>query len=223
MIPSMPGSYALRALLPLNPEPPEDILLEEVDTARTRKVTQTLLSGVAAARQAGEDRAAGGRPEVFEETVEQGVSADLLDALVRLGGTADDPSPVEISVSWTYAAPMEPAPAISIPAGLLPVLSQGADILRGSPEQVPGTITGVVIRLHRRQRLGPGEITIEGYVDSRLGSSTRNVKVELDEKTYEQAIEAHRSGTTVRVQCQLEYGHSRLTVRRVVRFDTVPS
>lgn len=218
MIPSRPGSFALRALLPLNPEPPDELLVATVDTTSIRKVTRTLMSGIATAKSAAEQRAAGADEAVFEQSIAQGVSADLLDAIVRLGGPDTDPAPVELGVSWTYAAPEAPVEPVHIPAGLMPVLAQGADILRGAPEEVEGTVTGLVVRLHRQDKLGPGEITVQGYVESAAGSSTRNIKMELDEVTYGQAIAAHRDGATVRVRCTIRYGGPRLSVSHVESF-----
>jgi hypothetical protein len=219
MIPSRPGSFALRALLPLNPESPEELLVHTVDTQSIRKVTRTLLSGISAARSAAEERASGASGDVFEQSVEKGVSADLLDALVRLGGTEETANSVELGVSWTYAAPEQPVSPLRIPAGLIPVLAQGADILRGSPEEAEATVTGLVIRLHRETKLGPGEITVQGYLESSLGSSIRNVKMELDEVTYGLAIAAHRDGATVRARCTIRYGASRIVVIRVDSFN----
>jgi hypothetical protein len=218
MIPSQPGSFVLRALLPLNAEPPNELLFETTDTTSIRKVTRTLMSGVAAAQSAAEEHAAGASPSVFEDAVAQGVSADLLDALVRLGGPEGDPSALEVGVSWTYAAPEPAATPVRIQAGLIPVIAQGAAILRGAPEEVVAAVTGLVVRLHRETPLGPGEITVQGFVESEVGSSTRNVKIELDEPAYEDAIAAHRDGRTVLVRCIVRYG-VRLEVVRVEQFS----
>jgi hypothetical protein len=218
MIPSRPGSYALRALLPLNPEPPEELLVATVDTKSIRKVTRTLMSGIATAKSAAEQRAAGAEKTVFAQAIADGVSADLLDAIVRLGGPSTDPAPVELGISWTYAAPEAPLEPVRIPVGLMPVLAEGADILRGAPEEVAGTVTGLVVRLHRQEKLGPGEITVQGFVESAAGSSTHSIKMELDEGTYGQAIAAHRDGATVSVRCTIRYGGPRLSVSRVESF-----
>ena len=86
MIPSMPGSFTLRALLPINPERPEDIFFPELDTQSVRAVTRTMVEGITAARTAAMQHADGSPVEVFENVVSQGVSAELLDAIVRLGG-----------------------------------------------------------------------------------------------------------------------------------------
>lgn len=219
MIPSRPGSFTLRALLPLNAEAPEELLVQTVDTKSIRKVTLTLVAGIAAAKAAAEQRAAGAGEDVFERSVETGVSADFLDALVRLGSTEEEPSDIELGVSWTYAAPNSPVAPTRIPAGLMPVLAQGAAILRGSPEEAEGTVTGLVIRLHRESKLGAGEITIQGYVESRIGSSVRNIKMELDDVSYARAIDAHRDGATVQVRCVIRYGSSRVVVVRVDSFS----
>ena len=129
MIPSTPGSFTLRALLPINPEPPEALLIPSVDTSRIRSVTRTLLAGVRAATAAARERVNGASNSVFDEAVAAGVSADMLDALVRLGGSEGDTSSVELSVTWTYAAPEAPTEPVRIDAGMLPVLADGADHL----------------------------------------------------------------------------------------------
>lgn len=103
MIPSMPGSFTLRALLPINPEPPEELLLQDVDTANIRAVTRTLLSGVHAAAHAAVQRVEGGPITVFRDAVPAGVSAELLDAIVRLGGMETQAGAIEIGVAWTFA------------------------------------------------------------------------------------------------------------------------
>lgn len=222
MIPSTPGSFTLRALLPINPEPPEALLIPSVDTSRIRAVTRTLLSGVRAATAAARERVGGASNTVFDDAVAVGVSADLLDALVRLGGTESDASSVELSVAWTYAAPEAPAEPVRIEAGILPVLAEGADHLRSTQEDVVATLTGLVVRLHREPNLGAGEVTITGYFDSAAGSSTRSVKMQLDEITYGQAIAAHRDGATVQVRCVVQFGGPRLVVNSVRSFVVLP-
>lgn len=222
MIPSISGSFTLRALLPINPEPPEALLIPSVDTSRIRSVTRTLLSGVRAATTAAQERVNGASIAVFDEAVAVGVSADLLDALVRLGGTEGDTSTVELGVTWTYAAPEAPTEPVRIESGLLPVLAEAADHLRSTQEEAVATLTGLVVRLHREPNLGPGEVTITGYFDSAAGSSTRSVKMQLDEITYGQAIAAHRDGATVQVRCLVQFGGPRLVVTSVHTFTVLP-
>lgn len=219
MLPARPGSFALRALLPLNTAEPDELLLPTVTTTSVRRVTRTLMTAVGAARSAAEARAGGESDDVFVDSVESGVSADLLDALVRLGGPDNDVAPVELAVSWTYAAPEEPLEPVALSAGLMPVLAHGADVLRGTPDEVSATVTGLVVRLHRHEKLGPGEVTIQGFVESSVGSSTRQVRAELDEVTYGDAIAAHRDGSSVRVRCVVRFGGARLEVTHVESFD----
>lgn len=222
MLPSRPGSFALRALLPLNASEPEELLLPTTTTTSVRQVTWTLARAVVAAQSAAEAAVAGAGDQVFEQAVEEGVSADLLDALVRLGGPEDDLAPVELSVRWTYAAPEAELEPVRLSTGILPVLAYGADVLRGTPDEVDATVTGLVVRLHRHDRLGAGEITIQGFVESEIGSSTRQVRMQLDEPTYEQAIDAHREGTGVRVRCRVRWGGARINVTHVEAFGLTP-
>lgn len=221
MLPSRPGSFSLRALLPLNDSSPEDLLLPTVSSPNVRRVTQTLWSGVQAAVKAAIERISGEDDTVFERAVDRGVSADLLDALVRLGGPEIDPSPVELTVDWTYASPAQPLEPLWIASGLMPTLAHGADVLRGTPDEVDAMVVGLVVRLHRRQPLGPGEITVQGFVDSRVESSTRHVRIELDEGTYGLAIEAHRAGRTVACRCVIRFGGPRIEVMRIESFEVL--
>lgn len=219
MIPSLPGSFTLRALLPINPEPPDQLLVPSIDTANIRSVTRTLVSAVRAAKQAAVERVGGGEDNVFEDAVQQGVSAELLDALVRLGGMEHEPADLEVGVAWTYAAPEPPAQPVRIEAGLLPSLAEGASILRRAVDEVPAVMTGSVTRLHREQGLGPGEVTVYGFLEAGTDSSTRTMTFELDEATYEVAIGAHRTGETVRVACTVRFDSPRLTILGWSRFE----
>ncbi len=219
MIPSMPGSFTLRALLPINAEPPEQLLLPALDTASIRSVSRTLISGVRAARDAAEARSQGAGTNVFDAAVSEGVSAELLDALVRLGGPEGETSAVELGVTWTYSAPEPRSEPIRIEPGLLPVLAEGVAVLRASVEEVSAVLTGSVTRLHREPNIGAGEVTVQGYLDAGAGSSTRSMKFELDEYSYSRAIAAHRDGSTVRVACIVRFDSPRLVVVRVTSFE----
>lgn len=222
MIPSMPGSFTLRALLPINAESPEDLLVPQSDTTTIRAVTRTLLSGLRAARAAAVARAGGADTSVFEDAVADGVSAELLDALVRLGGPTGESSTVEVGVAWTYAAPEPPSEPVRIEAGLFPILAEGVGVLRRSTEEITATLTGSVTRLHREPNLGAGEVTVQGYLDASTGSSTRSMKFELDEPSYELAIAAHRDGSTVRVGCTVRFDSPRLVIVAVNNFKVMP-
>jgi hypothetical protein len=219
MIPSMPGSFTLRALLPINAEPPDQLLVPSIDTASIRSVSRTLLSAVRAARQAAVDRVGGADETVFETAVDEGVSAELLDALVRLGGMEHQSADLELGLTWTYAAPEPPTLPVRIEAGLLPSLAEGAGILRQATDEVPAVLTGSVTRLHRESVVGPGEVTVHGYLDAGAGSATRTMTFELDEETYQTAIGAHSSGATVRVVCTVRFDSPRLTILGMSRFE----
>jgi hypothetical protein len=219
LIPSVPGSFTVRALLPIASPLPEAFPFVDLPAERVRRVTQTLLTGVRAARAATVARIEGAPATVFDEAVEQGVSADLLDAVVRLAGSPELDSAVELAVSWTYAAPTAPVEPIRIEAQLLPIVSWAADYLRGGPETFDLTVTGLVVTLHRTAPLGAGEVTVRGFVEGDgWGSSTRNLKMELDESTYNDATEAHRQGRTVRAVCRVERDVAALRVLGVERF-----
>jgi hypothetical protein len=218
MIPSRPGSFTLRALLPLTPDDPDEILFETVDDTSTRDVARTLLRAVESARVTAVEIANGAPIDLMSEVVPLGVSADLLDAMVRLGGSHLTATSVELTLAWTYAAPEEPPNPIVIPAGIMPVLASSAEMLQGAPEEIQAKVSGLVVRLHRAAPVGDGEITIDGFIETNAGSSTRSVRVELHEDLYEQAIQAHRDGVPVHLECVVRLG-TRVKVLRVEDFS----
>lgn len=200
VIPSSPGSFVMRVLLPLA-EPPEQEPLPLAGPASpsVRKVATTILRATSTAVETALDVGRGGELQRWEDAVGQGVSSNLCDALARLpSSNAPKLGDAELRIDWTWAAPDDTTSPIVVPTGLAPILAAGSDYLRGEPEEHTIWLTGLVIKLHRETASGPGEITIRGYVEG-LDSGTRTVRLDLDERTYREAIQAHDRGISVRV------------------------
>ena len=98
------GCFVVTSLTPVVP-PPMPTLFPDPDARNApieRRTTRRLVEAVTAARQATE-RAAAGDDCAFEETVANGVSANLCEALVRIIG----PFPtVDVGVSWARTRPV---------------------------------------------------------------------------------------------------------------------
>jgi hypothetical protein len=114
-------------------------------------------------------------------------------------------------------APSADIREVTIPAGLAPILEAAADYLTGQPPEHSVVVTGLVTKLHRETPVGPGAVTVRGYVEG-LELSSRSVKVELDADTYREAIAAHDRGATVQVAALVRREPRSLAVVRVEDF-----
>jgi hypothetical protein len=219
LIPSVPGSFVARALLPLNTLEGTPLPLVGPAEPAVRDVSTTILRATGAAVESARAIALGSSNSLWDDAVQEGVSANLCDALARLSGRdAEASSQVDLRIDWTWAAPDDPMSPVSVPAGLAPILDYGSDYLRGGPEEHTIRITGLVTHLHREKGTGPGEITVRGYIEQ-WDAGSRALRVELDEGTYRQAISAHEAGTTVRLTAQVRRAMGRVEVVHVVDLD----
>jgi hypothetical protein len=219
VIPSVPGSFVARALLPLNTLAGTPLPLIGPAEPNVRLVSTTILRATDAAIASAQAVVAGEPLTRWSDAVGVGVSANLCDALARLIRTdVETAAAVDLHIDWTWAAPDEPMPAVSIASGLAPVLEYASDYLRGGPEEHTIRITGLITHLHREKAAGAGEITIRGYIEE-WDASSRTLRLELDEGTYRNAIAAHDAGSTVRVTALVRRAARKLDVIRVIDLD----
>jgi hypothetical protein len=136
----------------------------------------------------------------FQEIVSEGVSANLCEA-VASSENNQPYRPLEVSVTWSYALDsIEAMPKkVSFSLGVMPYIAEAARMFREeNPEEV--NLTGYVTTLHREEKQGEGEITLACLVDNRQ----RKVKMELSQKNYNIAIQAHEQGLEIFCQGRLE-------------------
>lgn len=201
LIPSVPGSFVLRALLPLTRRAEQEPLpLTGPAAPVVRKVATTIIDATHSAVEAAIDVAKGAPLQRWEETVPHGVSSNLCDALSRLpsGGDLGIRGNAELRIDWTWAAPEQPIRPVVVATGVVPILAAASDYLQGEEEEHTVRVTGLVIRLHRDVAVGPGQITVRGHVEG-MDSGTRTLRFDLDEAAYREAIHAHDRGISVRV------------------------
>ena len=219
LIPSVPGSFVARALLPLDTLTGTPLPMVGPAEPGIRHVSTTILKATDAAVESAQAVVAGEPMTRWSEAVNEGVSANLCDALARLvHAETDAAAAINLHIDWTWEAPDEPMPEISIPSGLGPVLEYASDLLRGGPQEHAITITGLITHLHREKAAGPGEITVRGYIEQ-WDASSRSLRLELDEGSYRQAIAAHDTGGTVRVTALVRRAARTLEVVRVIDLD----
>lgn len=213
--PAAEGSYALTVHTPVPPRlSPQQPTLFEVASAGSyeedsveRRVSLLMHEAVCAARQAAEVAlfAADGL-EPFTSGVESGLSANLCEALVGLGGRAGHPFEMSVSLAASrgYSPPLTP---VRFRRDHLPVLKEAADELRARTPEGDVVVTGEVVRLHREGH-GSGEITLVGRVEDL--EPLRRIWLDLPSAEYEEAMRAHRRMREVTVRGSL--------IRRGTRF-----
>ncbi len=197
------GSFIVRLLspiheqafsqLPLSPDIPTGIPFE-------RRAIVELLSGLKALKQAAQDAHRRGKFyfPTFEEAVDEGVSANLCDAIAP-ALVAEHWHPVRVSITWCDVIPT-PQPVtdtnVEFELPLLQYIREAAEEFRKrNPDEI--ILQGLVTDLHRpsKKSQGAGEVRIYGFADGRA----RYVRVALSQEDYELAVDAHKTYREVSV------------------------
>ena len=223
LIPSIAGSFVVRALLPLRVQQLSSEYVERQlpgteATSNGRLATSMIIKAATRAVTTATSVGAGDLDlGAWDLAVGSGVSSNLCDALARMTGHESQGSDVRISVDFTWMEPASvSAETLEIPRGLAPVLNAGSEYLkeRGAEEQIQ--MIGMVTNLHREPASGPGEITLKGAILGE-GSRSRSVRFELDEESYHMALRAHDEGTPLELQATIRRERRRLSVVAVHR------
>lgn len=220
--PTTGGSYVITIWTPIPPRisQEEDGLLFDVEgEPYPRKATlhlHTALRSTKAAARTFLDNDSG--IDAFLSLAGSGVSANLCESLVALGGQR--PTPLNIRFAWALGRPISmPDPVVRFTTEEFPVLSEAARVMRQQFVQ-DVRLRGQVIRLHREAQLGSGDVTVSGVVSSyetgEIIGKLRRVMVGLGEADYQLAIRAHDDREDVEVVGALEErgSHSKLVQAR---------
>jgi hypothetical protein len=194
------GSYVISVISRVTPSmtPPAGSIDHPpvIDEPFERQAVTTLTRAVSAASIAASDAAVTQDFARFNEVVDDGVSANLCDALVGLVGDPHERQrTLELSVSWSRSRPLQsiggltPPSRVKLSADVMPVLFEASRWFKEIAPLEDFDLVGQVIGTHRHhEQAGPGRITVEAVVEDRI----RNVTIELNEQDYAVALEAHR-------------------------------
>lgn len=198
--PTTAGSYVISLWVPVPPRltQEEDAILFEIsEEPFERAATRQLQIAVLAARTAA-DEASDRGIEPFIEREASGLSANLCESLVQLAG--EEERGFELQFSWALDRPMlDQSPRVTFEAESIPVLREAARELRAQVPEEDVRIRGNVVRLHRDEKLGPGEVTISGTFAGDPSEKLRRIHVPLTEDAYGDAITAHETYADVEV------------------------
>ena len=169
---------------------PED---EPIERRMTRRLTDALGTARTAIEQT-----VGGADDAFFKAVEEGISANLCEALVTL----IEPFPaLDISVTWARTLPRRTArETFRFGRTDAPILREAARSFRNREPQPDARVFGIVQRLKRDEAETDGNITLRASIDGR----NQSVTVLLEQFDYERAIRAHQAKAPIVMEGDLE-------------------
>jgi hypothetical protein len=168
-----------------------------------RRVSLQLHRGVRATFTAAGEALRQDSVQPFLSRAEDGVSANLCEALASLGR---DDTPFEVRFAWAQRLPPQVgAGRFRFDRQLIRTIRSAGKELRHALLEGTVEVTGSVTRL-RRERGGEGTATVTGLVRTRYGEADQAVKVRLTPMQHETAIDAYRTHRFLRVTGDARHG-----------------
>ena len=214
------GSFILTVLTPAISPPIQQTLIPQYDPdddPEQRLMTKQLARSLAAARRAAELTNTGDTG-AFIDAVQEGVSANLCESLLRLMKPF---STLSTTISWALTRPTgTPRAAVRFTDSDMPILEEAARIFRNREPQLNAKVFGFVESLKRKKNEADGTIVFKGDVDGQ----NRSVTTLLNTSDYERAIQAHKDKTPVVLMGDLEKTgqHWKLLNPRLVNVIATP-
>jgi hypothetical protein len=206
--PSGRGSYIIRVQTALN------VPSRLANVVQPRTVLLHLYGALKATHDAADDARNTQNIEVFAQQVNRGVSANICEALMDIGGP--DNRPFDFQFTWAKPRPVDqPTPKLDFSSDHIAILRQASKYLRSLTTMDRATVRGMVVELKRRSRQTPGKAVIEGVLETAgQATSEQRVPVILPEEFYDLSLQAHRDGRQV-----FTSGTLRTTRRRAELID----
>lgn len=196
------GSVILRVRPPIPAEPPQPSIAGLTPLSFERRVTQRLVEGVRAAKTAAHRDPALGDVDALDDDIEDGLSANLCEALLELAGTRSGlDARVTLRVRWALTRPAdEPSTIVDVDRGELSQLTHVAAVLKKIDPRPNTTVIGPITRLQREAGDEIGAIWLQADVDG----TVRTVRLVLERSDYERAMNAHSHDLEARALGTLE-------------------
>ncbi len=195
------GSFVVTLLTPVVPPPMPGLFSDDTDqdTPIERRLTLRLMEALAAAQRATE-RTAAGEEDAFGASIENGVSANLCEALEKIVGSFPT---LDVSVSWAQTRPVkEPQRTVRFGRTDGPLLREAARLFRERAPKPDVRLQGYVQRLARGEDEEDGAIQLRTFVDQ--DQTPRSVAALLEQQDYERAVQAHKDRALVVLSGDLE-------------------
>jgi hypothetical protein len=196
------GSYVLTIISPVPPAlNVNEHTLPGMSEPFERKTALMLADAMVATGAAARRSAETGNAEPFWDAVQQGVSANLCEALVGLNESGGN-SGVETSFTWAMSrqVPESTPKRILLSADVVSYCSEAAKILRATSAIDDVEVQGEVTSLERTYEASDGTITVSGVVDGK----PRRILLWLSHSDYELASRANAEKRTIYCVGKLE-------------------
>lgn len=154
-----------------------------------RDVGLTLVNALESMKGASEEYAITNDITCFQKTIENGVSANLCEAVVKISSNSEGQDDFVINFSWAEKIPVDEGTPnqIVLPANIMGTLDKAAEYLREFVPIKDFKIYGLVIRLEKKTESGKGTITVESSYQGQL----HKISFDLPESQYHTAVRAH--------------------------------
>jgi hypothetical protein len=182
------GSYVVTIVSRVGPEFHEAQTGPLVGEPFERYALETLARALESTRAAAERASINNQFESFRGGVKEGISANLCEAIVGMAGGPESSRALAFDFSWSRNRKTVPAvpSEVKFTSESLPVIAEAARVFREMAPVEDFRLFGTVVKLERES--GPfGTVTVLAIVED----APRKVRVELDERGYHKAIEAH--------------------------------
>lgn len=166
----------------------------EFETPFERKVTTKLVKALQAASGAADSVLQYQADyEAFGEAVHLGVSANLCDAVAKMGA-GNEGVDLRLSVDWAEVAPLpddqqELTEDVVFRPESFPVMERARDYLRGVGPFPGVEVVGTVKQLRRSEAQDTGTVVLDGYAHD----DRKTIHLELTGDAYLAAVDAHRN------------------------------
>lgn len=193
-------SFAVTLLTPVVAPPIQSIFTDGWGLKNDpveRRLTRRLTGALEAARTA-TGQTVVGDADAFSQAVEEGVSANLCDALATL----IEPFPaLDVSVTWARTLPRKTArKTVRFGRSDAPILREAARSFRNREPRPDVRVFGFVQRLKRDEAETGGIIALRTSVDGQ----NQSIATILESFDYERAIQAHRAKAPIVMEGDLE-------------------
>lgn len=202
------GSFVLTILSPVNPYLSSQLKLFPDEIPFERRVMEMLFRALVAVREASIAGMTEHSFEPFGVAVENGVSANLCEALVGLYNQADIKS-LTFKMTWARTRQRNPN-AISlaqITKDIIPIVDEGGRWLRQTAPRENTTVAGMPYVLEHRYGEGH-QIIVSTVIDSK----PRKVHIDLSEAEYAKAMDANKNERMIKCDGVLTRDGRRFTL-----------
>ncbi len=220
--PSEHGSYVMTIRSRVTPglRKNEQMVLD-LEEPFPRRVVGRLALALDALRRAADLSAINQDSQPFSDAIDDGVSANLCDAVAGLSGEREGQTrKVEISFTWSRSRPLvqEMPMQVLFQQGCLPFIAEAGRLLRENSPLEEYELLGPVVLLDRPEITGGGKIAVRGLIDDDL----RKISMDLDAADYQAAIDAHKYGQNIRCYGTLRKVGGKFELQSVRSFRVEP-